>query len=63
MFTANQCRIYTLGGLEKFSYEFEDDNISGIFHERGYRNYIILKENVTERIRLKLFGRLTEDKE
>ena len=55
MFTKNQCRIYTLGGLKKFSYEFEEDNISGIFHDRGYRNYIILKEGVTERVRLKLF--------
>ena len=63
MFNADQCRIYTLGGLEKFSYKFEDDDISGIFHDRGYRNYIILKDNATERIRLKIFGRLTEDKE
>ncbi len=63
MFSANQCSIYTLGGLEKFTCQFEDDDVSGIFHDRGYRNYIILKENVTERIRLKLFGSLTEDKE
>ena len=63
MDTANQCRIYTLGGQQKFTYEFEDDTISGIFHDRGYRNYTILKEGVTERIRLKLFGSLTKDKE
>lgn len=63
MDTANQCRIYTLGGRQKFTYEFEDDTISGIFHDRGYRNYTILKEGVTERIRLKLFGSLTKDKE
>lgn len=62
MFTANQCRIYTLGGLEKFAYEFEDEEIRGIFHDSGYRNYIILKEGVTERARLKLFGKVTEDK-
>ena len=63
MYTANQCKIYTLGGLEKFSYEFDDEEIRGIFHDRGYRNYIILKEGVTERVRLKLFGKVTEDKE
>lgn len=55
LFNEKQCTVFTLGGLQKFTYEFEDE-ISGVFHDSGYRNYIILKEGVTERVRLKLFG-------
>lgn len=55
LFNEKQCGIFTLGGLQKFTYEFED-GISGVFHDSGYRNYIILKEGMTERVRLKLFG-------
>lgn len=49
-----QCRIFTPGGLEKFTYDFEDEIIA-VFHESGFRNYVILKEDVTERVRLKFF--------
>lgn len=55
LFNKKQCTIFTLGGLQKFSYQFEDE-ISGVFHDSGYRNYIIMKEGVTERVRFKLFG-------
>ena len=54
-----QCRIFTLGGLQKFTYDFEDEIIA-VFHESGFRNYVILKEDVTERVRLKLFGSISE---
>lgn len=61
LYNTHQCGIYTLGGLEKFTYEFADD-IHGVFHDHGYRNYYIQKNNVTERARLKLFGKSAEDK-
>ncbi len=54
-----QCRIFTLGGLEKFTYDFEDEIIT-VFHESGFRNYVILKEDSTECVRLKLFGSISE---
>ncbi|MCD8364414.1 MAG: DUF5711 family protein, partial [Clostridiales bacterium] len=53
-----QCSIFTLGGLRKFSYEFEEE-IRGFFHVRGFRNYAVLKENTTEMIRLRLFPDFT----
>lgn len=56
---ANRCSIFTLGGLQKFTCEF-DGEIIAVFHERGFREYVILKEDITERVRLKLFGNSTE---
>ncbi len=52
---SGQCSIYTLGGLQKFTCEFEEEIIE-VFHESGFRRYVILKQDVTERVRLKLFG-------
>ncbi|MCD8149646.1 MAG: DUF5711 family protein [Clostridiales bacterium] len=57
-----QCSVFTLGGLQKFTCEF-DEEICGFFHAGGFRNYVVLKENVTEVIRLRLLPDLTEDKE
>jgi len=57
-----QCSVFTLGGLQKFTYEF-DEEICGFFHAGGFRNYAVLKENTTEVIRLRLFPDFTEDEE
>ncbi len=57
-----QCSVFTLGGLQKFTCEF-DEEICGFFHLSGFRNYVVLKENTTEVIRLRLFPDLTEDEE
>ncbi|MCC8141182.1 MAG: DUF5711 family protein [Lachnospiraceae bacterium] len=53
LYNSNQCYIYTMSGQRKFVCSF-DEEILGIFRERGYRNYLILKEGVTEEIRLKI---------
>ncbi len=53
LYNSNQCYIYTMSGQRKFVCNF-DDEIMGVFRERGYRNYLILKEGVTEEIRLKI---------
>lgn len=55
MYDETQCAIYTLGGLEKFKYNFEE-KIYEILHTGGYRNYAFILEGKTEQIRLKLFG-------
>ncbi len=60
LLSSSECSLFTLGGLEKFSYEFEEE-IIGFFHAGGFRNYVVLKENSTERIRLNLFSDLTDD--
>lgn len=53
MMTDRQCAIYTMGGREKFIAEF-DEPLCGIFSGMGYRNYIFLMQNATDRVRLKL---------
>ncbi len=50
LYNSSSCKIFTLSGLERFTASFEED-ILGVFHERGFRRYLILKEGVTERIR------------
>lgn len=65
LYNEKQCAIYTLGGLEKFQYEFEEE-ICEIIHTGGYRQYAFLLEGKTNQVRLKLFGKsekTTEDKE
>ncbi|MCD8156070.1 MAG: DUF5711 family protein [Clostridiales bacterium] len=62
LLNATQCSVFTLGGLQKFTYEF-DEEIRGFFHESGFHQYVILKENATERVRLRLLPSLTEDEE
>lgn len=54
LYNNRECAIYTLGGRQKFKYEFEDD-INGIYHESGFRQYIIMKSGETDRVCLKLF--------
>lgn len=64
LYNEKQCAIYTLGGLQKFQYEFEDE-ICEIIHTGGYRQYAFLLEGETEQVRLRLFGKYektTEDK-
>ncbi len=53
LLNGNRVAIYTTGGLEKFDYEF-DDEIRAVFHDGGFRKYVILGEGTTERIRFKL---------
>lgn len=53
LYSDTECSIFTLTGLEKFSYTFEE-TLVGVYRERGLRNYIIMKENTTERVRLKI---------
>ncbi len=57
LYSADQCTVYKLSGKLKFHYEF-DENITGVFHGQGYLNYMILKQNETERVRLVLFADL-----
>ncbi len=57
LYSADQCTIYKLSGKLKFHYEF-DETITGVFRGRGYLNYMILKQNETERVRLVLFADL-----
>lgn len=64
LYNEKQCTIYTLGGLQKFQYEFED-RLCEIIHTGGYRQYAFLLEGKTELVRLRLFGKAeetTEDK-
>ena len=56
LYNERQCAIYTLGGQEKFKYEF-DDSILEILHAKGYRGYTFILEEQTEQVRLKLFGK------
>ncbi len=60
LYNAHQCGIYTLGGLEKFTHDFTDE-IYGVFHDHGYRNYYIQKNGITECARLRLFGESSDD--
>lgn len=62
LFSSTECSLFTLGGLQKFTCEFEEE-VSGFFHAGGFRNYVVLKENTTERIRLNLFSDVTEEEE
>lgn len=61
LFDENQCVIYTLGGLEKFRYEFEQ-NICEILHVKGYRRYAFVLQDRTQEVRLKLFGKEDSEK-
>jgi len=47
-----ECAIYTVRGIEKFNYKFKK-NLHGIFSMGSGRNYILLLEGTTEKIRLK----------
>ena len=51
---SNACALYTLGGLEKFYYEFEN-RLCAVTHVSGYRRYAFVLEGKTEQVRLKLF--------
>ena len=58
----NACALYTLGGREKFYYEFEN-RLCAVTHVSGYRRYAFIMEGKTEQARLKLFdGKKTGDK-
>ena len=58
----NACALYTLGGREKFYYEFEN-RLCAVTHVSGYRRYAFVLEGKTEQARLKLFdGKKTGDK-
>ena len=58
----NACALYTLGGREKFYYEFEN-RLCAVTHVSGYRRYAFVMEGKTEQARLKLFdGKKTGDK-
>ncbi len=59
MYNSNECKIFTLRGLEKFAYTFDSD-LAGIFCESGWRTYYILEEGVTKKVRLKLFDDIEE---
>lgn len=59
LLNSGQCSIFTLGGLEKFTYAFEEEIIA-VFHDRGFRKYVILKEDITECVRLNLIKGSTE---
>ncbi|MCD8231443.1 MAG: DUF5711 family protein [Clostridiales bacterium] len=62
LLSSTECSLFILGGLQKFTCEFEEE-VSGFFHAGGFRNYVVLKENTTERIRLNLFSDVTEEEE
>lgn len=58
----NASAIYTMGGREKFYYEFEN-HVYMVKHVSGYRRYAFVLEGKTEQARLKLFdGKKTGDK-
>ncbi len=57
LWNTEQCCIYKVSGAQKFDCEF-DESIVGVFHGTGYLNYLVLKQNETERIRLVLFADL-----
>ena len=58
----NACALYTLGGREKFYYEFEN-RLCAVTHVSGCRRYAFVMEGKTEQARLKLFdGKKTGDK-
>lgn len=55
LYSNNVCAIYTMGGREKFYYEY-DDNFCELLHVGGYRRYAFILEGETQQIRLRLFG-------
>lgn len=55
LYSNNVCAIYTLGGREKFHYEFEN-TFREALHISGYRRYAFVIEDETQQIRLRLFG-------
>lgn len=55
MYNDQECAIYTMGGLRKFHYEFDDD-IYKVLHAGGWRKYILIREKETDRVRFKLFS-------
>lgn len=54
------CAIYTVKGVQKFSYEFEDQ-ICQVLHVRGCRRYDFVLQNETQQVLLKLFGSAAEE--
>ena len=47
--------LYTMGGLEKFYYEFNEP-LYHMMHVKGYRNYAFVVEGKTQQVRFRLFG-------
>ena len=47
--------LYTMGGLEKFYYEFNEP-LYHMMHIKGYRNYAFVVEGKTQQVRFRLFG-------
>ena len=62
LYNEKECAIYTLGGLQKFRYEFEQE-ICEIIHTGGYRRYAFLLDKETDQVRLKLFGKAKQSAE
>ncbi len=62
LFSSDRCDIYTLSGSLKFSYEMAN-GLAAVFHARGYREYVLLEEDTTQRIRLKIFASLFGDRD
>ncbi|MCD8301159.1 MAG: DUF5711 family protein [Clostridiales bacterium] len=52
-FNESHCSIYTLSGLAKYDQDTDGD-IRGVFHIKGFRDYLFLKEGTTECIRFTL---------
>ncbi len=60
LLTDDTLSLYTLRGTQKFSLTFSE-NVCALYHELGWRNYVVLTETSTERIRLQLFEDLVEE--
>ncbi len=53
----DRCDIYTLNGRLKVACE-PDEALKAVFRRSGYQNYLILTDNATERVRMRLFASL-----
>ncbi len=57
LLSEDRCDIYTLNGRLKAAFE-SDENLKAVFRRNGYQNYLILTDNATERVRMRLFASL-----
>ncbi len=53
----DRCDIYTANGRLKVACE-SDGDLKAVFRRSGYQNYLILTDNTTERVRMRLFASL-----
>ncbi len=57
LLSENRCDVYTLNGRLKVACE-SDEPLKAVFRRSRYQNYLMLTDNATERIRMRLFASL-----